>query len=510
MSGQAGRKSKSARRRLFDLHSWVGFHLALLMTVILATGTIATISNEIDWLFQHDMRVSPDGSRVSWQVIEDAARAHDPDGRIVNIETMAGDHFAYRARMTNAYGQQYFLHVNQWTGEVTGTTHPMTVQRIFRDLHRYLFMPNFIGLPLVTAFAFVLAISLYTGIRTTRNWKTIATRIRFSKGARTAIGDAHKAYGIWGIWFFLVMILTSVWYLAEFGAGLAGNRFEPDRPHLERAEIEAFGEVIEDRGAGEIIEAARLAFPELRPTQILYPFTARDPVTVLGMNNNPLLRDRANRVFLNPVTLEPVKVQRASEIGAIAWLNELADPLHFGYFGGLPTKLIWFVFGLGMTGLSITGVWLTWKRLKPRSVSRAQFATFPVLLISFAFATGWYERLQGPSLPRAERLCTDVSADEVRMRLFLETSGDANLPDGLRILVSASAGRPNITGIRLMGLSGNSETVWEEAGGADIFGQTSIARKVFESEMMEGISHLSATAELEGGGLLRVTCSLAS
>lgn len=447
------KKKKSARKRRYELHTWVGFHLALIMAVVLATGTVATVSNEIDWLIQDDMRVSPDGEHVSWQDMTDSIQVFMPDGYIQSISAMEGDHFAYRAAVFDAYGVRTFVHVDQWTGEVTGTTHPLTVQRFFRDLHRYLFMPNVIGLPLVTSMAFILAISLYTGIRTSRNWRTLMTRIRLNKGARIAIGDAHKSAGLWGSWFFVVMIVTGVWYLLEFGAGVGaalgqGQSFEPSRPSLSAERIASYGDVVPVRSTAEIVAAANAAYPELKITGIQFPFTTNSTVTVLGDIGNPIIRDRANRVFLDPVSLDPIHVQRSTEIGWMAWLNEIADPLHFGFFGGLPTKLIWFVFGLAMTGLSISGVWLTWKRLKTSSVSKAQYATVPVMMVAMVFGYGWYERLQGPSVPKVERELVSASECVISATPILALDDASQASGLLRLLVLSEGGSANLGSVR--------------------------------------------------------------
>lgn len=392
-------RARSPRKRLYALHTWVGFHLAWIMALVLATGTLATLSNEIDWLIHEELRAVPDGERVPLPALADAARAFRPDHTLISLSSMGGDQFSWRARMADPFGRQTFVHVDPWSGAVTGEVHPLTVQRFFRDLHRYLFMPNYLGLPIVTAMAFVLAISLYTGLKTARNWRTLAFRVRTERGLRVAVGDAHKAAGLWASWFFMVMIVTGIWYLLEFGAAAAGQRMQPAGPRLETSRLEATGPVLEPAGAAAWLAAAREAFPELEPTMILYPLRPDAPVQVQGSVGNPFLRERANRVFLDPETAAVLHVQRAAEIPLVAYLNELADPLHFGYFGGLPAKLIWFVFGLAMTGLSLSGVWLTWRRLHSLSPSRAQLATVPVLLLCAGFFFPWYSRLQGPDVP---------------------------------------------------------------------------------------------------------------
>ena len=376
-------KKKSARKQLYDLHGWVGFHLAVIMVVVLFTGTFATISHELDWLTQHDMRVSPDGSEVSWQEMVDAVKAYDPRATIFGIEKIAGDHFAYRVSVLDEEMIMRFIHVNQWTGEVTGETPYFTIQRFFRDLHRYLFLPKVFGLTIVCSMAIVLGISLYTGLKTSRNWRTLMMRIRFSKGARTAIGDAHKAAGLWSLWFFVLMIATGIWYYAEF----LGKDFEPGPPAAVENMAALASDVIVDPPVTEIIRAAETAYPDLDIKAISFGLSGNLVIRVSGGAGNPIVRNRANAVYIDRATLEVLHVRRSRDLPPVQWINQIVDPLHFGSFGGLPIKLIWFVFGLFMTGLSVSGVWLTWRRLKSRGASRMQIAVLPVLVTSFLFAS---------------------------------------------------------------------------------------------------------------------------
>lgn len=451
-------RPKTKKRRLYELHTWLGFHLAFLTVLVVLTGTVAVISNEIDWLVQHDMRVVPDGEKVSWGTMETAVRAAAPGDVLTSLTVGEGDHFAYRATMVRPSGKRYFVHVDQWTGRVTGTTHALTVQRFFRDLHRYLFMPSVLGLPIVCSLAFVLAISLYTGLKTAGRLGTVATRLRINRGTRVMIGDLHKAMGVWSIWFFVLIAVTGVWYLAEFIGALSGEQFEPSRPALTEERIVEIGDVMPVLTADQLVASATRVFPELETEQIFFPQRPGMPATVLGDAGDILVRARANRVFIDPVSGDALKVQRSTDISTVAYLNEIADPLHFGYFGDLPTKIVWFLFGVAMTGLSITGLWLSYRRLKQISVSRAQIATLPIFLATALFGVAYVDSYVG-SEGEGPVIATYTDS---KSGFNIESTWQAEEDSGgafLTVTVRHPAGYPVLRSASLTGENGNQQSL---------------------------------------------------
>lgn len=450
----ANNGNKSRRRKLYKLHSWVGFHLAFIMALVLATGTMATLSNEIDWLVYKEIRVTPGEQKVSWQTMTDAVKDYAPESQIISIISLQEDYLAYRANVKDNNDRRYYIYINQWTGKVNGETPLVTVQRVFRDLHRYLFMPNFIGLPIVSSMAVILLISLYTGLKTSRNWRTLMTRVRVKKGLRVLIGDAHKAAGLWSLWFILLVAITGIWYFAEF-AGLMTSRitnnsdysFQSARPEVSPERLTLIGRTITPAKTSDIIRVAESAFPELdnKITEVYFPIKPEQSIRVAGQRSYSILRPRANQVFIDPENLNVIKVQRSEEIGPVSWLNNLVDPLHFGTFGGLISKVVWFLFGLALTGLSVTGVVLTWKRLKSKSVSSTQLKTLPVLFTTLlACYFFWYPLFQAPSKSHSEQSYTQLLANDFHLKLHVGINKQ-DTPDGkIRLLVDAKNGIANI------------------------------------------------------------------
>ncbi|MFT6437649.1 MAG: putative iron-regulated membrane protein [Candidatus Azotimanducaceae bacterium] len=412
------------------------------MTLVIATGTFAVIADELDWLLHSEMRSSSGNEMVSWGTMEDAVRAYAPYDTFLNLSAGEDDYFNYRALMINSAQKTYYLFVDQFTGEITGTTSSLTVQRFLRDLHRYLFMPSIIGLPLVTSMAVILLISLYTGLKTTRNWRTIATRIRLNKGTRVAVGDFHKAIGLWGSWFLVLIVITSFWYFAELSFAVNRISFEPSRPGISADRAAEYGPAVRLANADELVRSAQTAMPGFIPTQIQFSTRGTLAATVLGRMKDPVVRQRANRVFIDPFDASVIWAQRSNEIGWVAYINELADPLHFGSFGKLTTKIIWFLFGLGLLAMSLSGVYLTWQRVKTKTPTYPQYANIPILVLAIIFGVPYvssylvsnspdYEVTSGPQklehMDVELKLVVDESDTPLGKFTLIATARDKNL-----------------------------------------------------------------------------------
>lgn len=91
------------------------------------------------------------------------------------------------------------------------------------------------------------------------------------------------------------------------------------------------------------------------------------------------MRERTDAVFIDPVTHQIVGRRTAHLMGAGERIVHTVDPLHFGTFGGLATRLLWAVFGLVLTGLAASGAYLYVKRTRLALREGTPFASLDYL-----------------------------------------------------------------------------------------------------------------------------------
>jgi len=355
-------------RRWFRVHSFTGVVTGLLLFVICWSGTFAVLSNEFDRWVTPALSVEAEGDPAGWEAWLDAIDAHAPAARVLRLQAPPEAGSTVNALVRMEDGRFAVLSIDPYRAAVTGE-HAFMLQRFFRDLHRRLFLGDF-GLYLVCAFGISLLASLVAALMFYRRWWARFLRFRPSRG-RAFWSEAHKLAGLWSLWFVLLMGITGIWYLFEaarldFGDGkinYAGDgrfavlsvpppRVDSGRPLLP---------------LDELVSQAQHQRPEL---DIAIVALEPDKIIVTGQAGHLLARDRANQIHLNRRTGEVLYNQAASDLPAYWRWVDMADPLHFGDFAGLTSKLIWFVFGVVLSGLILSGTWLHAHRLARQAGSR--------------------------------------------------------------------------------------------------------------------------------------------
>lgn len=337
------------------VHHWVGFKLALLMSFIFLTGTLAVVSNEIDWLVQPSLRVSPSsvGSEPNWEEIVASATTYPGIQQIQGIGEPTASAFAARVAVIWDDGHYGFLHIHPTTGVVQGEAPWVGAQRILRNMHRHLNLPVWIGVPIVCMIAFLLLVSLASSLMVYKKWWRGFLKLPRRRDARTWWGDFHRLAGVWSLWFVMLIALTGVWYFVEqMGADAPVPRAEiSEGASPLPADLPTIGRLF---AAG--LHAARATDPKLDIQDIRFP-TSKSPALVFeGAKTAILVRPRANAVWTDASSGRVLARFDGEDLGVHQRISEMADPLHFGTFGGYWTKIPWFIFGALLTSLSVSGV----------------------------------------------------------------------------------------------------------------------------------------------------------
>jgi uncharacterized iron-regulated membrane protein len=374
----AWRGARKNSRLWWRVHQWAGLKFSLFLSFILLTGTLAVLSSEMDWLMRPAMRVNPTtvSGTVDWAAIARNAAAAQPNYRISYMDAPEASAFAATLTVEKPDGSLGFLYAHPTSGAIQGEGHWVGAKRVLRNMHRHLNLPVKYGVPIVCALAFLLAVSLATSLVIYKKWWRGFLRPIRMRDARTAWGDFHRLAGVWSLWFALLMIVTGLWYFAEETALRA-----PDLPSAQAPALAAAGADLPAR-LERALTAARAADPALRIEAIRLPDSENGAFVFQGQKTAWLVRARANAVWVGGADARVLLVTDGRDLGVHQRISEMADPLHFGTFGGYWTKLPWFLFGLLLTALSVSGVALYSLRLL--RAERVPAAATPL------FARAWH------------------------------------------------------------------------------------------------------------------------
>lgn len=116
-------------RLWFLVHSWLALPVWFFLLIICVTGTLATVSQEIVWLANPDVRASKpsdDAQRLSFGQVLEAINRAEPELIVQSIGRPDEDHFALTARVSYPDGSSPLLYVNPYSGAIQGSARSST------------------------------------------------------------------------------------------------------------------------------------------------------------------------------------------------------------------------------------------------------------------------------------------------------------------------------------------------------------------------------------------------
>lgn len=358
-------------RQWFTLHSWAGFAFAGLLLLICATGVLATLSYEIQYLSDDKYRALNDREGpVAWSQLESNLIKDYPDSHILGGQVHGQDYLAGEARLMTPDGFR-FVYFDPATGVLLGEGGWGQVSRFLRDIHMYLSIGG-VGKYIVTLTSILLLISLVSSFYVYRKWWRgfFNSPGKLSWRKRIDWSAWHKWLGLWCWWFVAIMTITGLWYLVEQTMFDLEVKHYPAAPTINHSEEQQTQRAL---SVSELVAKAQTSRPDMDITGFFYPHRYNQPMSFVGQNNSVLIRDRANRVYLDPISGEVISTQYASDLDLVARIADTADPLHFGNFHGLTVKLIYAVFGLMLTALVVGGMRMHYLRTQQRDPNIARW-----------------------------------------------------------------------------------------------------------------------------------------
>lgn len=349
------------------IHLWLSLPLGLVISVICLTGAILVFEQDITRALQREhYTVTPP---------EEGAQHLPPSALAAGIMASMADSTLFTAPGAPATSRQTLeltsiqipgdpggsalvsfrqtgrsqLAVNPYTSEILGWTQSYPFFQTVKKIHRWLMDPppskgqKSAGKIIVGISTIVMVVILLSGlvIWIPRNRKALKNRLRVSinRGWHRFWYDSHVALGFYATVFLLVMALTGLTW--SFG-------------WYRDAAYSLFG--ANDRQA---------------------PASAAQPgSTQVRQQQNQLQRqepafdysawDKAYIITFDPATGEVTDISPYSERPRPKTIKGWFYAFHTGSWGGMVTKILYFLAALIGGGLPLTGYYLWWKRIRRR------------------------------------------------------------------------------------------------------------------------------------------------
>lgn len=391
----------SATKRLVALHGWSATVLAILLYVVMLTGTIVVVDNEITGWAEGRADTAPIFNHRTGGIVERFAAQVPADlhqevfmnrGTNGTLSLFFGAPAPHPDGGRELFGRGYLVHPETgqlkratagFFGDVVGHRPEREFSHFLVDLHVNLHVPGRWGLYMTGILGVAMLVAAITGVLIHKHIvRDLFTTERPGKRL-VSFRDRHTLAGVWSLPFAILLSFTGAFLSFAISLGLPVVALVAFGGDQETALNTVLGApVIEDATpvpsvdlSGIIADAnARVSSP-VAGMQVHHYGTASAIVeTIHGapsgqLRSTTLQFEGATGEFIGTSEIVGSQPSMGSTIAA------LMAPLHFGNFAGWWSRIVWIALGAAMTYTIVTGMqlWLRRRQDEPawRHGSRA-------------------------------------------------------------------------------------------------------------------------------------------
>ena len=375
-------------KRIFrKIHLWLSVPFGVIITLVCFSGAMLVFEKELTRLFGEDIYKveKTDGRPLSVDSVAAVVARTLPEGVRVTGVTVGGDPVeAYKVNLSKP--KRAAVYVDQYTGEVKGRQErPAFFSAMFR-LHRWLLdtgrpegRPAW-GKIIVGVSTIMFVVALVSGVAVwwpkTRRALRNGLKISVRKGSFHLWRSLHVAGGMYALLLLLAMALTGLtwsfpWYRSAFYAVFGVEMTAKGGAHGADDGKNDGGKERNGRSGGRRAAASGAAvwqkvYDRLRADN---PHSASITVgngtasVTFSKFGNSRAADRYTFDRHTGHITSAVKYADSAPSGKLrGWIYSV----HTGTFGGLLTRVLWFIASLFGASLPLTGYWLWLRRLRKK------------------------------------------------------------------------------------------------------------------------------------------------
>jgi uncharacterized iron-regulated membrane protein len=357
-------RSKSMARNLrsiaFHAHRWLGLTAGSLLCIAGITGSILVFWPEIDrWLLARQFgEIMPTATTVPLVTIIDRVTAiYAAKGLTLNgIKFPERADLPYDLWLENATDSLFQAFVNPYTGEVLGDREweSSWVARV-NGVHDQLLAGD-TGTLIVGIVALLSLILSLTGIILWPGWRKVVTglRVKWDGHPQRLNFDLHKVTGIITAIFMMLISFTGfAWNIpqAKVMDAIYAVTFTPKL-------VDPVSKPIAGKQPlplTDLLQRAEAVFPTAKIEYISFPHKPEESFSVSKKQPTETGSHGNTLVALDRYTGEVIQAKDGVKLSRAEAIINQFEAVHFGTFGGIPTRILYVFVGLAPTFLAITG-----------------------------------------------------------------------------------------------------------------------------------------------------------